>query len=551
MKENINKLYEAVEKQKTKFIVLTGGVCSSIGKGVLVSSTGTLLKNAGYSVSVVKWDPYLNVDPGTMSPTEHGEVFVTDDGAETDLDLGHYERTLGIHLNKFSSVSSGQIFKEIVDKERKGDFLGKCIQLVPHVVDAIKKRLLNFALTTKANFVLVEIGGTVGDMEGEIFLESVRQLKMQSSSMFHAHLSLVPYLEWANEVKTKPTQHSVMLLKRAGLDPDCIFLRTDKKLTVRTMKKVAVMCGVDQDLIFQVPTYSPIYKLFVDLYKQGLHEKIQQWFGIKNPKDSDLSEWKNLIKKIVKKKKSVRIGLVAKYVASSDPYISVIEAIKSAAYACDRDVEVIVIEAEKLEKEKISSSKSWKELKSCDGIVMPGGFDNRGIEGKIKATKWAREKNMPFLGLCLGMHIMIIDIARHVMKLREASSTEFDKKTKYPVISLLEEQHKVKEKGGSMRLGAYPCTLISGTTAYKAYKKKLVDERHRHRYEFNNKFKKQFEKARVVFSGVYKEKDLVEISEYKLNEFMVGVQFHPEFLSSPLTPHPLFKAFMKAIIEKK
>jgi CTP synthase len=543
MEKNISQLFEAVEKQKTKFIVLTGGVCSSIGKGVLVSSTGTLLKNAGYSVSVVKWDPYLNVDPGTMSPLEHGEVFVTDDGAETDLDLGHYERTLGIHLNKFSSVSSGQIFKEIVDKERQGKFLGRCIQMVPHVVDAIKARLLNFALNTKADFVLVEIGGTVGDMEGDIFLETVRQLRMQLSEkrMFHCHLSLVPYLSWSNELKTKPTQHSVMLLKKAGLDPDSLFLRTEKKLTAKVMTKTSVMCGVDQDMIFEVPTHNPIYKLFIDLHKQELHKKIQQWFGIKRVKNSDMSEWKKLIKLIEKKKQKVKIGLVAKYVGQSDPYISVIEAIKSAAYACNRDVEVVVIEAEKLDKDK---------LKSVDGIIIPGGFDKRGAEGKIQACEWARKKKIPYLGLCLGMHILIIDIARSLLKLKGASSTEFDKKTKHPVISLLEEQKKITTKGASMRLGAYPCTLVPGTLAHKAYGKKLVQERHRHRYEFNNKYKELFEKHGVTFSGIYKDKGLVEISEYTNHPFMVGVQFHPEFLSTPLKPHPLFKAFMQAIIKK-
>ena len=548
MKESIEKLFSAVVKQKTKFVILTGGVCSSIGKGVLVSSTGTLLKNAGYSVSVVKWDPYLNVDPGTMSPLEHGEVFVTDDGAETDLDLGHYERTLGTHLNKFSSVSSGQIFKEIVEKERSGEFLGRCIQMVPHVVDAIKTRFLNFALMTKADFVLIEIGGTVGDMEGEIFLETVRQLKMNlpAKTIFHAHLSLVPYLSWANEIKTKPTQHSVMLLKKAGLDPDGLFLRTDKKFGTETTKKLSVMCGVDESLIFQVPTHSPMYKLFIDLEKQGLNEKIQQWFGIKKVKKSDLSEWKNLISKIEKKKETVRIGLIAKYVGRNDPYISVIEAIKSAAYACNRDLELVIIEAEKLEKEKVSGE-SWKKLKSVEGVIIPGGFDKRGVEGKIKATTWARENKIPFLGLCLGMHILIIEIARSILKLKDASSTEFNKKAQDPVIALIEEQKKVTEKGASMRLGAYPCTITSGTKAHKAYKKDLVQERHRHRYEFNNAYKKAFEENGVLFSGIYKEKNLVEISELKDHPFMVGVQFHPEFLSTPLKPHPLFKLFMETV----
>lgn len=530
------------KKLDTKFIVLTGGVCSSIGKGVLVASTGVLLKNAGYSVSVVKWDPYLNVDPGTMSPLEHGEVFVTNDGAETDLDLGHYERMLETHLSSLSSVSSGQIFKEIVDKERKGEFLGKCIQLVPHVVDAIKARLLNFAKTTKADFVLIEIGGTVGDMEGEIFLESVRQLKMQlkPNQMLHGHLSLVPYLEWSNEIKTKPTQHSVMLLKRAGLDPDCLFLRTMKNMDKQATQKLAIMCGVDKEMIFQVPTCSPIYKLFVELAKQDLHKKIQSWMGIKRSKDTDLTRWQNLIKLIQKKKKKVTIGLIAKYVGRSDPYISVLEAIKSAAYACNRDVEIVVLEAEKIQ---------VKQLNTLDGIVIPGGFDKRGIEGKIKAAKWARENDVPFLGLCLGMHVMLIEFARSVLKLKGASSTEFAPKSPHPVICLLEEQRKITQKGGSMRLGAYPCTLRTNTIARQAYGKSLVHERHRHRYEMNNAYKKRFEKGGVVFSGIYKEKDLVEISENTTHRFMVGVQFHPEFLSTPLKPHPLFKAFMQAIID--
>jgi len=547
MKESIDQLLDQVVKKKTKFIILTGGVCSSIGKGVLVASTGTLLKNAGYSVSVVKWDPYLNVDPGTMSPLEHGEVFVTDDGAETDLDLGHYERILGVHLNKFSSVSSGQIFEEILDKERKGEFLGKCIQVIPHVVDAIKRRILKFALNAKTDFVLVEIGGTVGDMEGVTFLESLRQIKMQLPQNFviHGHLTLVPYLSWSNELKKKPTQHSVMLLRRAGLDPDCLFLRTDHKIDKFAREQVSIMCGVDKEMIFQVPTYKPVYKLFSDLYKQGLHKKIQEFVGIKKPKDSDLSEWEKLIKKIEKNKPKVKIGLIAKYVGRSDPYISVIEAIKAASYDSNRDVEIVVIEAEKLE---ANNKKTQDELKSLDGIIVPGGFDKRGIEGKIKAAEFARENDVPYLGLCLGMHVMIIEIARSILKLKDASSTEFDKKSKNPVISLLEEQKKVTKKGASMRLGAYLCTLKKGTLAQKAYGKNSVKERHRHRYEFNNKFKKEFEKNGVVFSGIFQEKDLVEISEYKKNKFMVGVQFHPEFLSTPLNPHPLFKAFIKAAI---
>ena len=550
--KKIGDLLLKISQQKTKFIIITGGVCSSIGKGVLTASIGTLLKNAAYSVGVVKWDPYLNVDPGTISPLVHGEVFVTDDGAETDLDLGHYERILSTKLSKLSSVSSGQIFKEIIEGERKGEFLGKDIQLVPHVVNAIKRRILNFALTTKTNFVLVEIGGTVGDIEGEIFMESVRQLKMQlpSHQLFHGHLSLIPFLEWANELKTKPTQHSVILLRKYGLTPDALFLRTDKPIDSLSIEKLSVMCDVEKDFIFQVETSNPIYKLFPALEKQGLNEKIQKFFGIKTPRKTNLSNWKKLIKLIEKKKKRVRIGLIAKYVGRSDPYISVIEAIKSAAYANNLDPEIIIIGAEKLETESNTTGKSWKQLKSLDGIIMPGGFDKRGTEGKIAAAKWARENKIPFLGLCLGMQVMLIEFARSILKYKDASSTEFDKKTKHPVIALLNEQEKVTTKGASMRLGAYPCSLLPNSLASKAYGKKIIQERHRHRYEFNNTYKKAFEKAGILFSGIYKEKSLVEISELKKHPFMIGVQFHPEFLSTPLKPHPLFNAFIGAAKKK-
>ena len=549
---NTEKLTEKVIAQKTKFIIVTGGVCSSLGKGILASSLGVLLKNSGYSLSVIKWDPYLNVDPGTMSPLVHGEVFVTDDGAETDLDLGHYERLLGVHLNKYSSVSSGQIFKEILDKEREGKFLGRDIQVVPHVVNAIKDRLLHFALKTKVDFVLVEIGGTVGDMEGISFLEAVRQLKMELErrQLMHCHLSLVPFLSWANEIKTKPTQHSIMTLKKAGLTPDSLFLRTDKHIDKKSIEKLSIMCGIDEDLIFEVLTYRPIYKLFLDLKEQEVNKRVQSWFGIKRTKKADLKEWKNLIKLIENKKGDIKIGLVAKYVGSNDPYLSVIRALESSGIHAGYNVKIEVIEAEKLSKDPNCNNDSWKQLKSVHGVVVPGGFDTRGVDGKILATKWARENNIPYLGLCLGMQILLIEFARNVLKLKGASSTEFDKKVKYPIISLLEEQEGIKSKGGTMRLGVSRCLVKPNSIAGKAYGKKEINERHRHRYEFNNKFKKQFEKAGVLFSGTYKDKDLVEISELVNHPFMLGCQFHPEFLSTPLEPHPLFDAFIQAVIKK-
>ena len=544
--------HSQVKKIKTKFIVVTGGVCSSIGKGVLVSSMGVLLKKSGYSLAVVKWDPYLNVDPGTMSPLVHGEVFVTADGAETDLDLGHYERTIGVNLQRDSSVSSGQIYQEILDGERTGKYLGRCIQMVPHVVDTIKKRLCTFALAHKADFVLTEIGGTVGDMEGEVFLEALRQLRMElgESRIMHVHLSLVPFLSWTGEIKTKPTQHSVIALKRAGLTPDCLVLRVDHPVDNDSIKKLSLMCEVPSDFIFQMLTIDPAYRIILELSKQGMGKKIQKYFGIKTPQTPDLSEWQTFIDRIIHSKQTVTIGLVAKYVGSNDPYISVVEAIKSAGFHLNRRVKLEVIEAEALEKSPYGSTTSiWKKLKTLDGIVVPGGFDVRGVEGKILAARWAREHNVPYFGLCLGMQVMIIEAARSLLHLSKANSTEFNPKTPDPVIDLMEEQRGVTRKGATMRLGSYPCALVKGSKASAAYDKAMVQERHRHRYEVNNDYRTALEKAGIVFSGIYKEKNLVEISELKGHPFMLGTQFHPEFQSSPLAVHPLFMAFMKAAVK--
>ena len=550
---NLQEKNTKVIELNTRFITVTGGVCSSIGKGVLISSIGVLLKNAGYSISVVKWDPYLNVDPGTMSPLEHGEVFVTADGAETDLDLGHYERLMQVHLTKKSSVSSGQIFEEILQGEREGKFLGRCIQLVPHVVDAIKNRLLDFALEQQTDFVLIEIGGTVGDMEGNVFLEAIRQVRLDLGHyrLLHFHLSLVPYLSWAQESKKKPTQHSVYALKGLGLIPDSLVLRAEKPVDKKACGQLSVMCGIDKDLIFQALTYSPIYKLFLDLENQGLCEKIQKYFGIQNPRKTDLFAWDQLINRIETSTHEVTIALVAKYVGSNDPYISVIEAIRTAGYWNKVKVRLIVIEAEQLEKEQSNSEDAvWKELNTVDGIVVPGGFDCRGIEGKILAARWAREHNVPYLGLCLGLQVMLIEFARSVLGLADANSTEFNKNTQSPVVSLLLEQQGVERKGATMRLGTYPCKILPETKAFQAYGKELVYERHRHRYEFNNVYKAAFEKAGIVFSGIYPEKNLIEIAEIKNHPFMLGTQAHPEFNSAPLNVHPLFQAFMKAVVER-
>ncbi|MFA5306264.1 MAG: CTP synthase [Candidatus Babeliales bacterium] len=480
------------------------------------------------------------------------EVFVTADGAETDLDLGHYERTIGVNLQRDSSVSSGQIYQEILDGERTGKFLGRCIQMVPHVVDTIKKRFCAFALNHKSDFVLTEIGGTVGDMEGEVFLEALRQLKMElgDSRIMHVHLSLVPFLSWTGEIKTKPTQHSVIALKQAGLTPDCLVLRADHPVDQDSIKKLSLMCEVPSDFIFQMLTIDPAYRTILEFSKQGMGRKIQKYFEISTPQTPDLSDWKNFIDRIVHSKQTVTIGLVAKYVGSNDPYISVVEAIKAAGFHLNRRVKLEIIEAEALEKSPYGSNTSvWKKLKTLDGIVVPGGFDVRGVEGKILAARWAREHKVPYFGLCLGMQVMIIEAARSLLKHPKANSTEFNPKTPTPVIDLMEEQRGVTHKGATMRLGSYPCTLVKGSKATTAYGTTMVQERHRHRYEVNNDYRTALEKAGVIFSGIYKEKNLVEISELKGHPFMLGTQFHPEFQSSPLAVHPLFMAFMKAAIK--
>jgi CTP synthase len=551
----LSQLCEQVKDLNSKFIVVTGGVCSSIGKGILVASLGVLLKNAGYTVSIIKWDPYLNVDPGTMSPLIHGEVFVTEDGAETDLDLGHYERLVGISVQKNSSVSSGQIYQEVLNQEREGLFLGKCIQLVPHAVDIAKRKLLEFALKQKSEFILLEIGGTVGDMESEIFLETVRQLKMDFGNeyLMHAHLSYVPVLSWTGEVKTKPTQHSIIELKRAGLIPDCLFLRADKEVDKQSIDKLSVMCGLKKDYIFQVLTAHPIFQVFIDLDKQDVGKKVQEYFNIPTIRYSNLSLWEQFINQISDSTQELKIGLIAKYVGSNDPYISVIEAIKSAAYSNNSKIQLLVIEAEALfhDIHNKETSDSWRKLRSLDGIIVPGGFDSRGVEGKIVAAQWARENNIPYLGLCLGMQVMIIEIARNLLLLKDANSTEFNQKTNHPVICMLEEQRAITSKGATMRLGSYLCAIKEGSKAHEAYKKTAVLERHRHRYEVNNCYKDQLAMAGVIFSGKSEEMDLVEISELQDHIFMVGVQFHPEFQSSPLNVHPLFKAFVQAVLRNK
>ncbi|MBM3886788.1 CTP synthase [Candidatus Dependentiae bacterium] len=542
-------MIEVRDRRKIKFIVVTGGVCSSLGKGVLVSSLGVLLQGAGHRVSVIKCDPYLNVDPGTMSPLEHGEVFVTADGAETDLDLGHYERTLEIQLSRDSSVSAGQIFARVLGRERQGEYLGRCIQLVPHVVDVIKEHILQFAINSNADIVLIEIGGTVGDIEGMVFLEALRQLKfdMGPHNLLHAHLSYVPFLSWTGEIKTKPTQHSVQHLKNTGLVPDALFLRTDQAIDPKARAKVALMCGVPPACVFEVLTVRPLFKLFFMLEQQGLVTAITNFFEGKSvDKKADLRKWDNLLTRFASANNKVTIALVTKYAGNNDPYLSVIEAVKTAVYHEQLVPEIVIVNAEKLE---ANDEETWLLLKGAAGIVVPGGFDQRGAEGKILALRYARENNIPCLGLCLGFQLMLVEAARSLLELSHATSTEFNPKTIDPIISLLEEQEGVSEKGGTMRLGEYPCDIVPGTQAYAAYKNSTVLERHRHRYEFNNVYRARLEQAGVVFSGVYTALNLVEIAEIKNHKFMVGTQFHPEFKSTYLHSHPLFARFIQIVKE--
>lgn len=549
---SVETLSKRVAQQGTRFIIVTGGVCSSIGKGVLISSIGVLLKSAGYKVGVLKCDPYLNVDPGTMSPLEHGEVFVTHDGAETDLDLGHYERMLDSQVTKNSSITAGKVFSHLISAERDGAYLGKCITVVPHVTGEINRRLLNFALDQQVDFVLVEIGGTVGDIEAEVFLESVRELRYQlpQGHVIHSHLSLVPYLPWANETKTKPTQHSIMALKRAGLSPDLLFLRTGKAMVKRELKKLSLMCSMPADAVFQVRTRSPIYSLFFDLDQQGVLRALQEVAGLPGQRIADLSQWQGVLDSIsAASKKTVRIGMIAKYVGSNDPYISLVEALKGAGYANGVTIDLITIDASELESK--SDAESEELLKTFDGIVIPGGFDVRGVDGKLRATTWARENKIPFFGICLGLQVMLIEAAQTLLKLPEATSTEFDVDAKHPVITMINEQHKVVRKGGTMRLGAYTCDLGKGTKAREFYGVDSVEERHRHRYEFNNAYKKDLEKHGVVFSGICPDNGLVEVAEYADHPFMMGVQCHPEYRATPLNPHPLLKAFMAAVVDNK
>jgi len=521
----------------SKYIFVTGGVVSSVGKGIAVASIGTILKNRQVTVSVQKLDPYLNVDPGTMSPYQHGEVFVTQDGAETDLDLGNYERFIDVNLTTESNVTSGQIYSTVIAKERRGDFLGGTIQVVPHVTTEIKQRFTNLAQQSQAEVVIIEVGGTVGDIEGQPFLEAIRQMRndVGRDNVLYIHVTLLPYLATTQELKTKPTQHSVNELRRIGIQPDIIICRSDQPISEGIRDKISLFCDVDRQAVIPLPTVSTIYEVPIVLEEEGLGQLIVDKLEL-NARRSDMNQWRELVASLKEPHEPVNIALVGKYVELKDAYYSVREALHHAALYHNRDINLTWVPSEALEEDG-----SETLLRSAQGIIVPGGFGIRGIEGMIKAASYARNNKIPYLGLCLGMHVMVIEFARYVFDSPEANSGEFNASTPYPVIDLLPDQESIENKGGTMRLGNYPCKLVDGSHAGNAYGKSLVYERHRHRYEFNNKFRAQLQEAGMIYSGLSPDGKLVELCELADHPWMVSCQFHPEFGSRPGRPHPLFR----------
>ncbi len=528
----------------SKYIFVTGGVVSSVGKGISVASIGKILKSRGISVSVQKLDPYLNVDPGTMSPYQHGEVFVTKDGAETDLDLGHYERFIGVELTQASNVTSGQVYSEVIAQERRGDFLGGTIQVVPHVTNEIKSKIKKVAEISKADLVIVEVGGTVGDIEGQPFLEAIRQMRKDEGrdNVLYVHVTFLPHIAATDELKTKPTQHSVNELRRIGIQPDVIVCRSDKEISEAIKDKISLFCDVDKEAVIALVTSGTIYEVPLLLEDAGLGEFIINRLGLKVRK-SNLEDWRDMVARLKTPKELVVIGLVGKYVELRDAYYSVREALCHAALAHDREVKIEWLDSEELD------GMADDKLGQVQGIIVPGGFGYRGIEGMVKSAKFARERKVPYLGLCLGMQIMVIEFGRHVFRTDKVNSTEFDVSSTYPVIDLLPDQQDVVQKGGTMRLGTYPCRLVAGTKAARAYGTEEVYERHRHRYEFNNNFRQPLEEAGLIASGLSPDGGLVEIAELREHPWMLACQFHPEFKSRPDSPHPLFLGFIEAAKE--
>jgi len=532
----------------TKYVFVTGGVVSGLGKGITASSIALLLKARGYKIFMQKFDPYFNVDPGTMNPIQHGEVFVTYDGCETDLDLGHYERFIDEELNYTSNITSGKIYKTVIDKERHGDYLGATVQMVPHITNEIKNKVYEAGMTSGADIVITEIGGTVGDIESQSFIEALRQIQYEkgASDTFFVHCTLVPFICGSDELKTKPTQNSVRDLRNYGIRPDALVCRVPFDSGDHIKEKLSLFCSVPRSNVIDSVDVKNIYEVPMNYYRQGIDQIILKQFGLP-VKDAKLEYWEKLINTVDHLEEEIEISLVGKYTELHDAYLSVVEALHHAGYMYNSKIKINWVDSEKLEG-NVDLAKTFKNTK---GIIVPGGFGNRGIEGMIKAIRYAREKNIPFLGICLGMQLSVIEFARDVCGLKEATSTEFNPNTKEPIIDLMADQKSIVNKGGTLRLGNYECTLIKGTLAFNDYKEDKILERHRHRYEFNNNYMDIIKEKGMVISGINEKANLVEIVEIPKHKHFIACQFHPEFKSRPVKPHPLFASFIKASIENK
>ena len=525
-----------------KYIFVTGGVVSGLGKGITAASLGRLLKCRGLKVAAQKFDPYINIDPGTMSPFQHGEVFVTDDGAETDLDLGHYERFIDESLNKYSNITTGKVYWNVLNKERRGEYLGETVQVIPHITNEIKNQVYLLGEKTKADIIITEIGGTVGDIESQPFLEAIRQVSLEvgRENCLFIHVTLIPFLQGSEELKSKPTQHSVKELQGLGISPNIIICRCDRPVTEEVKHKISLFCNIKKDCVIENSTLPILYEAPLMLEKSNFSEVVCRELGIKGT-TCDLTEWTAMIEKVKNATETIKIAIIGKYVQLHDSYLSVVESLKHAGFANDLKVEIEWIDSEEITKETVS-----ERLKDCRGVVVPGGFGNRGVEGKIEAVKYVRENNIPFLGICLGMQVAAIEFARNVLGYKDANSREFDELSKHTVIDIMESQKGVTDMGGTMRLGLYPCKIKVNSKLYEAYGKEFIEERHRHRFEFNNEYREEYIKNGMDFGGLSPDGRLVESVEIDKNDFFVGVQYHPEFLSRPNRPHPLFVALIKA-----
>ncbi|MFA6851373.1 MAG: CTP synthase [Selenomonadaceae bacterium] len=532
-----------------KYIFVTGGVVSSLGKGITAASLGRLLKSRGIKVTIQKFDPYINIDPGTMSPYQHGEVFVTDDGAETDLDLGHYERFIDINLTKGSNITAGKVYWSVLNKERKGDYLGSTVQVIPHITNEIKQRVYDVAAADGADVVITEIGGTVGDIESLPFMEAIRQVKKEvgKNDVLYIHVTLVPYIAAAGELKTKPTQHSVKELRAIGIQPDILVCRAEKEISKEMKEKIALFCDVDVNAVIENRTASTIYEVPLMMQKEGLDKIVLEKLKM-DYSPANMVEWEKMVYKINHLSKKVKVAVVGKYVELPDAYISVTEALHHAGISNDAEVKIHWVNSEEIEAADTDLSEVFS---GCKGILVPGGFGDRGVEGKIQSIQYARENKIPFLGLCLGMQCAVIEFARHVCSMSDANSTEFNAETTHPVIDLMSSQVNIEEKGGTMRLGSYPCKLAEGTHTREAYGEELIHERHRHRFEFNNAYREQLRQEGLVVAGTLPDNSLVEVIEVKDHPWFVGSQFHPELKSRPNNPHPLFTGFVKAALQIK